>query len=316
MMNFPIIPPTLDKCLQSFEELKNYDPSNLLLNGKWFSRSDLNFDKTDQYINTNNIGIESSNYFHFYARMVCDSINSPSPVRSWFNPKIKKSVESSVFYKKSPKTALALRKYIPSQFRPSAAKCVYEMFNAKKIYDPCGGWGDRLSAFLSYDKGEEYYLRDVNPSLFLGYERQVEQFNTDNKKITYELKKSETDSPDIEPDLIFTSPPYYNIEKYDGMDQSHKNYKKFEDWLSKFLFKMIDNSWNVLQSKGHLVINISDVYSNHTYNKICNPLYEYCCQLKNSKYIGCIGYEMRKRINSKSNKVGTFCEPILIFKKS
>ena len=313
-MKFPVPRPSLEEARISFSELCNLDDTKLLIQGEWFSRSDIKFEMSNLYIKTNNVGLDSSNYFHFNARMVCDSLNSPSPIRSWFNPKIRKSVESSKFFEKSPRTALALRKYIPSQFRPSAAKCLYSLFNAKRIYDPCGGWGDRLSAFLSHPTTQEYYLRDTNPNLFLGYEEQISIFNK-TKKVIFELKGSEIDSPDFKPDFIFTSPPYFNIEKYDGIDSSHKNYKRFDIWMRDFLFKMVYNSYSILETNGHLAINISDVYSGHVYNKICNPLYDYCLTLPNLKFHSCIGYEMRKRLNSKSNKVGVFCEPILIFKK-
>ena len=61
-----------------------------------------------------------------------------------------------MFYEKSPKTAMALRKYIPAQFRPMAARTIYDLFNAKKVYDPCMGWGDRLSGALAQNL-EVYY---------------------------------------------------------------------------------------------------------------------------------------------------------------
>jgi hypothetical protein len=40
--------------------------------------------------------------------------------------------------------------------------------------------------------------------------------------------------------------------------------------------------------------------------------------LKNSKYCGCMGYQMRKRPNSKSlkGKLGRFAEPMWVWKKT
>ena len=117
--------------------------------------------------------------------------------------------------------------------------------------------------------------------------------------------------PDNSIDLVFTSPPYWKAEKYQGNLSSHNLYKKFDDWLENFLFKMLDHSFASLIENGHLVINISDMYGNHTYNRIVQPILE---KYKNYEtYV--IGYRMTKRINSKSNNTGVFCEPIIVVKK-
>ena len=42
-------------------------------------------------------------------------------------------------------------------------------------------------------------------------------------------------------DTIFTSPPYFNTEKYSLHDtQSYLRYKKIDDWNTNFLHKTID----------------------------------------------------------------------------
>jgi len=66
-----------------------------------------------------------------------------------------------------------------------------------------------------------------------------------------------------------------------------------------------------------MVINISDVYSNHTINKLCDPMNDYIDLYKNSKYIGSYGYQMAKRPNSRAlaGKNGVFCEPMWVWKK-
>jgi len=313
---FPIERPTYEDARKSLEDLKGSNFEDLVKGGEWYSRSDVN-GKINKYIDSDKSGMKYSNYFHWGYRMACDSLNSPSPLRSWYNPKIRKSVESCKFYKDSPSTALALRKYIASQFRPSAAKAIYEMFGAKRIYDPCGGWGDRLAAAATVKDLELYYTRDVNTLVFAGYTEQIRDLGIDPSKIFLEHKGCEEDPPlENNFDLVFTSPPYFKVEKYNGHDQSHRKYKKFNDWLSGFLFKTCDNCWGVLKSGGHMIFNISDVYANHEYNKICNPLIEYCVNnLEGCEYVGTIGYRMAKRIQSKSDEVGTFCEPVIIFKK-
>ena len=68
---------------------------------------------------------------------------------------------------------------------------------------------------------------------------------------------------------------------------------------------------------GHLVINISDCYAKHTINKICDPMNDYIASKGDSAYVGCYGYEMRKRPNSGALKgrEGKFAEPMWVWRK-
>jgi len=310
---FPIVPPTIIEQDLDYKALQAFDATSIIKQGQWTSRYEYTHDFLDQYLDFSNVGLKASGFFHYDARMCCESLNSPSPIRSWYNPKFKVGLTNCDMAKGDMKVALALRKYIASQFRPTSALALYKMFNAKNIFDPCMGWGDRLVAFLTSD-AESYTGLDVNPHLFLGYERQINLANT-NKDIDLVFERAEVyNDPTKKFDFIFTSPPYYDIERYEGMWQSHSKYKKFNDWMEKFLFKMVENSWDMLEVGGHMAINISDVYSHHTVNKICDTMVDHILTLDDAKYIGAIGYRMRKRPNSKA--VGNiFSEPIWIFKK-
>jgi hypothetical protein len=312
---FPIKCPSIDDAKSSFEGLKSLDGSSLIKSGNWNSKSEFS-NKLDLYIPIDSVGMEASNHFAHPIRMACDSNTSASPIRSWFNPKIHASVASSIYYEKSHKSALALRKYIASQFRPSAAKAIFQYFGAQKVFDPCSGWGDRLVAALSLPSITHYHGRDVNPLLFSVYSMLCEEFD-DTKKASFELTPSELSYPcESYFDLVFTSPPYWIVEKYYGEGQSWKEYKKFDDWLDKFLFRMLDNSWMALADEGHMVINISDCYAHHTMNRICQPMIDYCVdKLDNCSYVGAIGYSLAQRPNNKNGYSGVHAEPIFVFKK-
>ena len=310
--DFPLIRPTIDEHVNDRIDLNNLDAKSLFKRGKWSTRYEYKYKLTDYYVDISRVGSKASNYFHHNARMCCDSLNSPSPIRSWFNPKIKQGLYNCKIANGNMKTAIAMRKYIASQFRPSAAKCLYDIFKAKHIFDPCMGWGDRLEGFLS-SSAETYTGLDVNPHLFLNYLEQIKD-SSKADKVGLILERAEKYRGDQKYDFIFTSPPYYDIERYDGVWQSHKSYNKFDSWLKNFLFKMVRNAWDMLEDGGHLAINISDVYSHHTVNKICDPMCDFISKLPQAKYKGCIGYRMMKRPNSKASG-DIFCEPIWVFKK-
>ena len=140
-------------------------------------------------------------------------------------------------------------------------------------------------------------------------------------------------------DTIFTSPPYFNVERYSHDDtQSWVRYKDIDTWNKQFMFKTMDNILPTLKSGGKLCINISDVYSpsagKKAWSKICDPMNEYLDEFRDMEYIGCIGMEMAKRPNSggagtaaeerfkdetrelaEVTKDKTFCEPIWIWKQ-
>ena len=306
---FPIPLPNDADAFADYEQLTLFNGASLIKTGEWFSRSE--FDTSKQkpiYIDQNNVGLKASDRHHWYARMACDSLNSPSPIRSWYQDKHRATLENSKFYEINPRSAIALRKYIASQFRPTAALAIYQMFDAKRVYDPCGGWGDRLVAAMAL--GIDYHCRDTNP-LVIAADAAMQQFYKTTGNISFEYAQSELSPPNGEFDLAFTSPPYWKAEKYQGNLSSHNLYKKFDDWLENFLFKMLDHSFSSLIENGHLVINISDMYGNHTYNRIVQPILEKYKDYET--YV--IGYRMTKRINSKSNNTGVFCEPIIVVKK-
>jgi len=142
-------------------------------------------------------------------------------------------------------------------------------------------------------------------------------------------------------DIAFTSPPYFNVERYSYDDtQSWVRYKDIDDWNELFLQKSLDNVWKTIKPGGYLLVNISDVNASSKGKKskgwlpICDPMNDFLDTLKDSEYQGCIGYEMAKRPNcigvgtakvtEETNrkpeyilpeKEGLFGEPIWIWKK-
>jgi 16S rRNA G966 N2-methylase RsmD len=314
----------IDDAKEDFSSLKTLNCLPLIKEGDVFSRYDYKWDIGKKYIDSCNIGNKSSNYFHQDLRYRCDSINSPSPYRTWNDKKFFFTLLNGLWSLKvkevtsdSLRTCIAMRKYIASQFRPSAAKCLYQHFNAKKVLDFSSGWGDRLSGAMACENVEEYVGIDPNKDLFDGYSKQIEIFG--NKKEIKMLMNPAEDviqKLDYNPDFIFTSPPYFIIERYSKDEtQSWQRYKKIDKWLNNFLFPTIQGCWNILKEEGHIAINISDVYCNHTINRICDPMNDFISNLENSNKIENINYRMAKRINSKSEKNGIFVEPVWIWKK-
>jgi len=313
---------------QDFDDLLSLFPEEIIAEASWGTRYeyDSKYFFLDKVFRCKNKGNKASDYFQQRNRWLCDSINSPSPYRSWTIERFRLTLLNALWSLKvdrvnmaTLRTCIGLRKYIASQFRPSTAKALYDHFEAKKVLDFSSGWGDRLCGFLA-SRAHSYFGVDPNTRLFPEYSNMIERYGKAGKKI--ELKNECAESVDYGDktfDLIFTSPPYFNIERYtQNEDQSWKRHKKLENWLELFLFKSISKAWDHLEKGGMMIINISDVYSLHQINRICDPMNDFISTLDSSSYYGCIGYEMRKRPNSKAydSKKDKFAEPMWVWEKT
>ena len=99
---------------------------------------------------------------------------------------------------------------------------------------------------------------------------------------------------------MFTSPPYFNTEKYSEHDtQSFRRYSEIDSWNKDFLHKALGNIIPAMKKGGILAVNIADVYcaKKKGYLDICNPMNDFI-KSQGLKYRGCIGMEMTKRFNS------------------
>ena len=216
---------------------------------------------------------------------------------------------------------IVLRKYLASQFPPAVAKEIYDLFEAKHIYDFSMGWGDRLAGFHA-SGAETYYGTDPNVAVYKNYKEQDKLYDTKKKTV---FKNSPAEDIDISKerfDMIFTSPPYFNVEQYSTDEtQSWKRYgTDIEVWLKDFLFATIDKCWNSLEDGGTMIINISDIFKNKKPMKICDPMNDYISKLPKAHFAGCMGLRLSKRPNSKNSKKEdrnkTAVEPIWVWKKN
>mgnify|MGYP003310936556 CR=1 FL=1 len=329
-MTYP--PPFQDieegKCITSFNKLKGTWVYDLLKEGEWFGRTEteykwpLTFNDSHWYIKRINTGNESSNYFQQENRWSVDGTISPGPLRTWKTEKFMTTLMGAAYTLKFPKidkgtlrTMLGLRKYICSQFKPNVAKALYDYFDSTNILDFSAGWGDRLAGFYASTKTELYVGIDPRKENHPIYREQADRYDSMINEFWEIKKKSEflceaAEEADLERyedtfDTIFTSPPYFNVERYSYDDtQSWVRYKNIDQWNENFLQRSIENMWTSLRSGGVLCVNIADVNASSQGMKkkgwlqICDPMNEFIDTFRDSDYLGCIGMEMASRPNS------------------
>ena len=174
------------------------------------------------------------------------------------------------------------------------------------------GWGDRLAGFYASEHGKHYVGLDPRKENHPIYKEQSEFYQKHLGFFEHDRKCEFHCSPaedfDFSPynehfDMVFTSPPYFSVERYSYDDtQSWVRYKDINDWNKDFLQTTLGNLWGSIKPGGYLLVNISDVYTNSKWStergwlEICNPMNDYLSKL--GEYQGCIGMEMAKRPNS------------------
>jgi len=326
-MTYPLPYPDLTekKAWRDFQKLKGMKWNEIMVEGEWYAREgtkysyNLNYDGKQLYFRRINTGNNCSNYFQIENRWSVDGSVSPGPKRTWENHKFMTTLMGSAYSLKMPKitknilrTMIGLRKYICSQFKPNVAKIIYDMFESENILDFSAGWGDRLAGFYASEHGKHYVGIDPRKENHTLYEKQAKFYDKHLGFFEHERKSEFYCSPaedfDFSQynehfDMVFTSPPYFSVERYSYDDtQSWVRYKDINDWNKDFLQTTLGNLWGSIKSGGYLLVNISDVYTNSKWStdrgwlEICNPMNDYL--LKLGEYQGCIGMEMAKRPNS------------------
>jgi len=362
-MTYP--PPYMDisekDALKQLQKLKGMRHNEILVEGEWFAREgteyryDLTFEGKQQYFKRNNTGNDSSNYFQQKNRWSVDGTIAPGPHRTWESHKFMTTLIGSAYSLKLPKidksafrVMIGLRKYICSQFKPNVAKVLYDKLESKSILDFSAGWGDRLAGFYASETGESYLGIDPRKENHPIYEEQ-KQFYEKHRTMFEVPKKSmfvEYPAEDFEYqknmyDTVFTSPPYFSVERYSYDDtQSWVRYKDIDTWNTQFLQKTLEKIWPSIKRGGYLLVNIADVFARtggqRNMVEICNPMNNFLSTFHDSEYKGCIGMEMAKRPNSggagmaresderfqdstiqreEETKDKRFCEPIWIWRK-
>lgn len=325
-IDLPLVKISREEAIEDFKKLVELDTASFFQEGKIFTKYDYKYPIANKYIRSPLVGSKASNYFHQLARFKCDSITAPSPFRTWQTEKFLRTLFPALWSLKCKEVntqtlriILSLRKYVASQFKPCVAKAIYDHFDSKVVLDFSAGWGDRLCGFCA-SNAKEYWGIDPSKETFGNYLKQLKmyaEFIYPKEVNLINTCAEDTELPENYFDTVFTSPPYYNMERYDSSpDQSFKRYRKFDDWMKKFLFVALDNAWKSLKNGGIMAINISDVYSNHTVNQICDAMNDHIKDLGGT-FKGNIGLALSKRPNAKSmkGKIGSMVEPIWVWEK-
>lgn len=162
-----------------------------------------------------------------------------------------------------------------TSFKPSLLVGFAKLFWPEKsdlpdgisILDISSGWGDRLLGAIACSKyyGSNpnhltYFSTDPNPLVHKAYSEMKEFYGVSDKEFITEISAFQTVKlPEQKFDLVFTSPPYFDLEIYNSDDSTKLlNGESLDMWFDKFLLTSLKKAFDALKTGGYMVININD----------------------------------------------------------
>ena len=144
-------------------------------------------------------------------------------------------------------------------FKPVIAMNIYHKFKPTSILDFTMGWGGRLVGACALNI-PKYTGIDLNKNLEKPYIEMVKTLKELGSKTNIKLifkDALKVDYSKIDYDMVFTSPPYYNIELYRGTNKLTK-----EEWSKYFYKPLFYKTYKYLKKGGLYILNIPiDVYN-------------------------------------------------------
>ena len=150
-----------------------------------------------------------------------------------------------------------------SIFNPNtAAYIIGKILNSEKLLTPCLGWASYLLGAFTADV-KHYVGIDVIPSVvdkckLLCENHSNNPFNSNTLKYDFYCCPSEQIDKRhnfIETykeyfDSVFFSPPYFDLEVYEGGEQSIESFPNYQDWLKGYWEETVKMCHSVLEKNG------------------------------------------------------------------
>lgn len=308
------------KC--ELKEVDKYDINNI----EYFKSKMINSkygNKYVQFINNDDVNYENinilSDYFSEICRIHSKRYDGESPYTLYNNDYYLSKLIKELVDKHQNITWINLREILYKKgecanFKLTLALSVYKYFNGTRILDISSGWGDRLISAIAHEDHLEYY-HGFDPSLCMTpqYDVIIDMLAINKNKFVIKNIPFETAKLKNSYNLIFSSPPFFNLEIYNNEDtQSISKYNDKTSWFCHMLIVWLILAWKALELDGHLVVNIEDIIKTHGKYKQ-TTLYTEAMILfisgffKKSEYCGVIGH---------SNIGKTIVRPLWVWKKS
>lgn len=151
-------------------------------------------------------------------------------------------------------------------FKPIIAKTLYDIYcpSGGTVFDYSAGYGGRLVGALASKNVSTYICTDPCQQTFFGLrklKRSLSSYYPDKDvRIFNHCSEDSYFYPEVGAvDMCFSSPPYFDTEKYSEEDtQSYMRYPRIDQWYKSFLIPLINNCFGILKDDGYFLMNIAD----------------------------------------------------------
>ena len=144
-----------------------------------------------------------------------------------------------------------------TKYRTNTSKAIVQFFGAKRVLDPCTGWGGRLLGTLAAADDTEYIGCEPDPKTAEGLRQILADPAipvTVRSRGRIIEKPAEVALAEIAAtpkfDLILTSPPYFNLEIYTAGEQSVSKWPTWELWVAEWYKPLILGCLDCLNEGG------------------------------------------------------------------
>lgn len=152
-----------------------------------------------------------------------------------------------------------------SWFKPQTAYDIYKQHinvTNPTVWDPSIGFSARLLGFAAAFPKGTYIGTDPASLMFEDATFLKSELEKECPELSIDLRNQGSEFVDLSPnslDLVFTSPPYFNKEKYvNERGQCWKDYPVFDDWLSNYLMMTYERALAALKPGSKMIINFDD----------------------------------------------------------
>lgn len=145
-----------------------------------------------------------------------------------------------------------------TKYGAATSKAIVQYFKAKRVLDPCTGWGGRMLGTLAAATNTFYVGCEPDPNTAKGL-MDILNDPAIPTEVTARADIYENTAEDAIPtlktlppfDMVLTSPPYFNLEMYTAGDQSTTKWTTWDDWVNHWLKPTILGTLECLAPGAH-----------------------------------------------------------------
>jgi len=140
-----------------------------------------------------------------------------------------------------------------TKYRTVTSKAIVQYFGARRVLDPCCGWGGRMLGCLAAGPDTKYVGCEPDPNTTTGLQNILLDLGLGSRGVIYG-KAAEDVLPVLamgaQFDMVLTSPPYFNLELYTAGDQSTRRHATWDEWVERWLRPVVLASLACLKADG------------------------------------------------------------------